>query len=63
MELVLRPNRLRYLLFMTLSAGFVTGGALMVREGNPIGWVSILFFGAGVIVFFLLLLPGSAYLK
>ncbi len=63
MELVLRPNRLRYLLFMTLSAGFVTGGALMGREGNPIGWVSILFFGAGVIVFFLLLLPGSAYLK
>ena len=47
---------------MTLSAGFVAGGALMVREGDPTGWAAILFFGAGVIVFCLLLLPGSAYL-
>jgi hypothetical protein len=63
MELTLRPNRLRYLLFMTSSAGFVAGGALMVREGDPMGWAGILFFGAGVIVFCVLLLPGSAYLK
>ena len=63
MELTLRPNRLRYLLLLTLSAGFVAGGALIVRQGDPIGWAAILFFGAGVIVFFLLLLPGSAYLK
>jgi hypothetical protein len=48
---------------MTLSAGFVAGSALMVREGDPVGWAGILFFGAGVIVFCLLLLPGSAYLK
>ena len=63
MELTLRPNRRRYLLFMMLSAGFVAGGALTVRKSDPIGWAAILFFGSGVIVFGLLLLPGSAYLK
>src|ERR1700687_5686944 len=58
-ELTLRPNRRRYLLFMTFSAGF----ALTLRESDPIGWASILSFGSAVIVFGLLLLPGSAYLK
>ncbi len=32
-----------------------------MREG--LGWAEILFFGTGAIVFCLLLLPGSAYLK
>jgi hypothetical protein len=35
----------------------------MVREGDSTGWAAILFFGTGGIVFCLLLLPGSAYLK
>ena len=38
-------------------------GVLTVRRGDPISWVGILLFGSGVIVFGLLLLPGSAYLK
>jgi hypothetical protein len=51
---------------MTVSASLVAGGALTVQEGHPIGWAgwaAIFFFGSGVIVFCLLLLPGSAYLK
>jgi hypothetical protein len=52
---------------MILSAGFVASGALLVRvddlEADLAGWVLILFFGLGAIVFCLHLLPGSAYLK
>ena len=62
-ELTLRPNRRRYLLNMTLAAGFVAAGALTIRKGDPRGWAGILFFGFGVIVYVLLLLPGSAYLR
>ena len=62
-ELTLRPNRRRYLLNMALAAGFVAAGDLMIRKGDPRGWAGILFFGFGVIVYVLLLLPGSAYLR
>src|ERR1700735_5023160 len=62
-ELTLRPNRRRYLLNMTLAAGFVAAGALTIRKGDPRSWAAILFFGFGVIVFGLSLLPGRAYLK
>ena len=62
-ELTLRPNRRRYLLNMTLAAGFVAAGALTIRKGDPRSWAAILFFGFGVIVFGLSLLPGSAYLR
>jgi hypothetical protein len=63
MELTLRPRRFKYLLFALLSAGFALVGATMVRDGEGLGWAEILFFGTGAIVFCLLLLPGSAYLK
>ncbi len=63
MELTLRPSRLRYLLFITFFAGFVAGGALMVRAGNPKGWAAILLFGVLMVVCCMLLLPGSTYLK
>lgn len=63
MELILRPKRLRFLWLAALSAGLVAGGALMVRESAPLGWAPVLFFGFCVVVFCLLLLPGSAYLK
>jgi hypothetical protein len=62
LELILRPNRRRYLLLLLSCAGLVAG-ALAARKSDPINWVGILLFGSGVIVFGLLLLPGSAYLK
>jgi hypothetical protein len=62
-ELTLRPNRRRYVLLLLSCIGFVVG-ALTARKSDPIiGWFGILFFGSGVIIFGLLLLPGSAYLK
>jgi hypothetical protein len=35
----------------------------MIASGNWAGWVEVLFFGAGLTVFCVLLLPGSSYLK
>jgi hypothetical protein len=62
LELILRPNRRRYLLLLLSCAG-LAAGALTARKSDPINWIGILLFGSGVIVFSLLLLPGSAYLK
>jgi hypothetical protein len=61
--MTLRPNRLKYLVILIVCAGFVVGGALNVLKNSVIGWSEILFFGSNVIVFGVLLLPGSAYLK
>jgi hypothetical protein len=63
MELILRPKRLKYLLFALLSAGFAAGGGLMVRSGVLLGWAEILLFGTFATVFCLMLAPGAAYLK
>ena len=64
--LVLRPGRLKMFLLLLLSAGFVFAGVVMLshEKGSVlIGWLTILFFGLGVIVFVVQLLPGSAYLR
>jgi hypothetical protein len=63
MEFTLKPDRRRYLLLLIPSAGFVVSGVFMVRAADPIGWAVVLLFGAGVVVFCLTLLPGSAYLR
>ena len=63
MEVTLRPNRLKYLVILIVCAGFVVSGALNVPKNSLIGWIEIFFFGSNVIVFGVLLLPGSAYLK
>jgi hypothetical protein len=68
-EVTLRPNRLRYAVLMIVSACFAVSCGVMVREGLSTGWTGmaawagILSFGAGAIVFCLLLVPGSAYLR
>ncbi len=63
MEVTLRPNRLKYLVILILCAGFVVGGALKVPKNSLIGWIEILVFGSNAIVFGVLLLPGSVYLR
>ncbi len=45
------------------GAVFVVAGILLVRAGQEIGWVAVAFFGLGVAVFVLQLLPNSTYLR
>ena len=48
---------------LLVSAVFVVGGVFMVRAGEWIGWLPIVFFGLGLAVFALRLLPNSSYLR
>lgn len=45
------------------SAAFVAAGVWMVREGRPFGWAAIGFFGLGILVGVVQLLPGSSRLR
>ena len=60
MELTLRPNRLKYLVILIVCTGFAVSGTLNVAKNSLIGWIEVFFFGSNVIVFGVLLLPGSA---
>jgi hypothetical protein len=61
--LKLRSSRLRFLFLLGVSLAFSAAGVGMIRDGHVLGWLVFLFFGAGVVVFFLSLLPGSSYLE
>jgi hypothetical protein len=60
---ILRPKRLKTFGWLALSAGFTAGGAWMILSGEPIGWFPALFFGLCAVVFGVILLPNSAYLR
>jgi hypothetical protein len=60
---ILRPNRLKTFGWLTLCAGFTAGGVWMILSGESIGWLPALFFGLGVVVFGVILLPNCAYLR
>jgi hypothetical protein len=62
--MTLKPSRLRYVVLMLVSIVFVAVGALEISDGSSVmGWITIGFFGAGVVVFAVTLIPGSAYLR
>lgn len=55
----LKSGPWKHLLYLAVSCAFVTGGVLIVREHPVIGWLNIVFFGFGVVVFGLSLAPSS----
>jgi len=48
---------------LLVSAVFVVLGVIMVRAGQWFGWLPIVFFGLGMAVLALQLLPNSSYLR
>lgn len=62
-SLRLRPSPWKHLALMVLSAGFVTMGGFLVAQGQAFGWLCIAFFGLGVVVAIVTLLPGASYLE
>jgi hypothetical protein len=60
---VFRPSRGKLLGMLLVSATFVVVGVFMVRAGQWVGWLPIVFFGLGMVVFALELLPNSSYLR
>jgi len=59
----LRPNPWKQTVLILICAAFVALGGFLVSRGDAFGWVCVAFFGAGLLVFFLGLLPGSSYLE
>jgi hypothetical protein len=57
------PKKMRTLLFLLLSVGFVVGGIWMVRDGEKGGWLPAGFFALCIPVFLLqLFFPKSCFL-
>ena len=57
------PKRSSSVMLLLGSAAFVATGIWMGTSGKPIGYFCAAFFGLGVIVALVKLIPDSAYLK
>ncbi len=62
-SLRLRSSPWKHLKLMVVSAGFVTMGGFLVARGQAFGWLCIAFFGLGVVVAIVTMLPGASYLE
>jgi hypothetical protein len=62
-RLLLRPSILGILGLLVVCSLFVAGGVWMASKGQWMGWVGIVFFGLGVIVALVQLLPNASYLR
>jgi hypothetical protein len=58
-----KASRKKAVLLFLGCAAFVAIGVLAVGEKPWLGWACILFFGLGLLVSLLMMLPGSTYLK
>jgi hypothetical protein len=62
-EITFPASRFKALMVLVGCAAFVAIG-LLVSERKPlIGWASMVFFGSGIPVSVLMLLPGQVYLR
>lgn len=61
--IILRPKKLKMITLLFTSLIFVIGSFTFIDEEPLLGWSSITFFGLGVIVFAISLIPNSTYLK
>ncbi|MEQ6123281.1 STM3941 family protein [Pseudotenacibaculum sp. MALMAid0570] len=59
----LSPSIFKYLLLLVICSSFVYLGFFRIEIEPNIAWGTIIFFGLGVIVAILKLIPGSSYLK
>ena len=50
-KLVIRNSRLKYVLLLIISIGFVAAGIWMISDGNAFGWICTFFFGSGIPLF------------
>ena len=59
----LKPSPWRHLMLLGLSGGFVVLGLFVLRDHSVLGWLTVAFFGLGVLVALITLVPGSSYLE
>jgi len=58
----LYPSRWKWLGVLAIGAVLAVGGVLMIRDGDPKGWLVLIFFGAVVLGSAIVLLPGAGAL-
>ena len=58
----LYPSRRKWLLVFAGCALFAVGGFWMIKDGDPWGWLVLIFFGLGVLVAAVAMLPGAGAL-
>lgn len=61
-SLKLKPSLLKRLGLLAICSLFVTIGIFLVEDNSFLAWSTIIFFGLGVLVFSIHLLPNSSYL-
>lgn len=61
-KLVLRPKTTQTILLAAVCLLFIIGGIIISKEETLKGWLVISFFGSGLIVFLVQLVPGSVQL-
>ena len=59
----LYPSRRKWIRILLLSATFVAVGLWMISHDNAYGWAGLVFFGLGMVVAIIALLPGAGKLK
>ncbi|MCB9205565.1 MAG: hypothetical protein H6603_11355 [Flavobacteriales bacterium] len=62
-ELILTPSKAKMVLLLLVCLLFVVGGAMMLDEEPVAGWTGIIFFGLGIVVSVVNMIPNSSYLK
>jgi hypothetical protein len=63
LPMTLRPSLLRGLLLIAVSAVMLVVAFFVISQNPVIGWIGAVFFGLGLIIFVLQLLPGSTSLE
>lgn len=61
--LLLRPSLAKAIVRFAACAMFAVIGALMLRDGEPMGWLVLGFFGLCALASLILLFPGASYLR
>ena len=61
-RLLLRPSKIGTLGLLLVCSIFVAGGVWMSSRGEWMGWFASCFFGLGIIVAIVQLLPNASYL-
>jgi hypothetical protein len=61
-RLLLRPSKLGTLGLLLLCSAFVAGGVWSGYEGKTMGWLTAAFFGLGIVVAIVHILPSASYL-
>ncbi|MCF2873404.1 MULTISPECIES: STM3941 family protein [Tenacibaculum] len=60
---IFKQNKLKSIILIIICTAFVIIGISMLEKQSLVAWLQIMFFGLGIVVFFIQLLPNSSYLK